>query len=61
MFHMGWFVAQGYGVQGWNQPWSGSIGSDWMKPDLYVDLSRAIERAGFDYIMLEDGSLVPDS
>jgi len=61
MFHMGWFVAQGYGVQSWNQPWSGSIGTDWTKPDIYVDLSRAIERAGFDYIMLEDGSLVPDS
>lgn len=61
MFHMSWFVAQGYGVQGWGQPWSGSIGSEWMKPDLYVDLGRSLERAGFDYIMLEDGVLVPDS
>jgi FMN-dependent oxidoreductase (nitrilotriacetate monooxygenase family) len=61
MFHMGWFVAGGYGVHGWNQPWSGSIGADWMKPDLYVDLGRSLERACFDYIMLEDGQLVPDS
>ena len=61
MFHMGWFVAQGYGVHGWGQPWSGSIASDWMKPDIYVDLGRSLERAGFDYIMLEDGQLVPDS
>lgn len=61
MFHMGWFVAQGYGVHGWDQPWSGSIASDWMKPDIYVDLGRSLERAGFDYIMLEDGQLVPDS
>jgi len=61
MFHMGWFIAQGFGVHGWNQPWSGSIGTEWTKPDLYIDLARAIERAGFDYLMLEDGSLVPDS
>ena len=61
MFHMGWFIAQGYGVHGWNLPWSGSIGTQWMKPDIYIDLGRAIERAGFDYMMLEDGSLVPDS
>lgn len=61
MFHMGWFVAQGYGVHGWAQPWTGGIGSDWMKPDIYVDLGRSLERACFDYIMLEDGVLVPDS
>ena len=61
MFHMGWFIAQGFGVHGWNQPWSGTIGTEWSKPDLYIDLARAIERAGFDYLMLEDGSLVPDS
>ena len=46
MFHMGWFIAQGFGVHGWNQPWSGSIGTEWTKPDLYIDLARAIERAG---------------
>ena len=61
MFHMGWFVAQSYGVHGWNQPWAGSIENEWTKPDLYVDLGRSLERAGFDYIMLEDGSLMPDS
>ena len=61
MFHMGWFVFQGYGVHGWDQPWSGDIAAEWTKPDLYVDLGRSLERAGFDYIMLEDGQLVPDS
>lgn len=61
MFHMGWFVFQGYGVHGWGQPWSGATATDWMKPDLYIDLARSLERAGFDYIMLEDGQLVPDS
>jgi FMN-dependent oxidoreductase (nitrilotriacetate monooxygenase family) len=61
MFHMGWFVGVGYGVHGWNQPWSGEIAANWTKPDLYVDLARSLERACFDYIMLEDGHLVPDS
>lgn len=61
MFHMGWFVGVGYGVHGWNQPWSGEIAVSWTEPDLYIDLARSLERACFDYIMLEDGHLVPDS
>ena len=32
-----------------------------MSPDFYIDMSRALERAGFDYLMFEDGSFVPDS
>ena len=61
MFHMGWFVGRGYSVHAWNQPWSGTIGADYMQPDLYVDLVKAMERACFDYVMIEDGSFVPDA
>ena len=61
MFHMGWFVGRGYSVHAWNQPWSGTIGADYMQPDLYIDLVRAMERACFDYVMIEDGSFVPDA
>src|SRR5258708_35871413 len=61
MFHMGWFVGRGYSVHAWNQPWSGTIGADYMRPDLYIDLVRAMERACFDYVMIEDGSFVPDA
>ena len=61
MFHMGWFIGRGYSVQAWNQPWSGTIGTDYMDPDIYIDLVRAMERACFDYVMIEDGSFVPDS
>jgi len=39
----------------------GTIGADYMHPDLYVDLVRAMERACFDYVMIEDGSFVPDA
>jgi FMN-dependent oxidoreductase (nitrilotriacetate monooxygenase family) len=61
MFHLGWFVGKGYSVHGWNQPWSGSVGTDWMEPDLYIDLARALERACFDYMLIEDGSFVADA
>jgi FMN-dependent oxidoreductase (nitrilotriacetate monooxygenase family) len=61
MFHLGWFVGKGYSVHGWNQPYSGTIGSDWMQPDLYIDLARALERACFDYMLIEDGSFVADA
>ncbi len=61
MFHMGWFIGRGYSVHAWNQPWSGTIGTDYMRPDIYIDLVRAMERACFDYVMIEDGSFVPDA
>lgn len=61
MFHLGWFIGRGYSVQAWNAPWSGTIGTDYMQPDIYVDLVRALERACFDYVMIEDGSFVPDA
>jgi FMN-dependent oxidoreductase (nitrilotriacetate monooxygenase family) len=61
MFHFGWFVGKGYSPHGWNQPWSGNIGSDWMEPDLYMDMARALERACFDCMVIEDGSYIADA
>lgn len=61
MFHLGWFVAKGYSVHAWNQRWSASIASEWMEPDIYIDLARALERACFDYMLIEDGSFVADA
>ena len=61
IFHLGWFVGKGYSVHAWGQPWSGSIETDWMEPDLYLDLARALERACFDYMIIEDGSFVADA
>src|SRR5882757_6991507 len=61
MFHMGWFIGRGYSVHAWNQQWSGTIATDYMQPDLYIDLVQAMERACFDYVMIEDGSFVPDA
>ena len=60
MFHLAWFV-KGFSVQSWNEPWSGRGGVEWMMPDLYVDLARALERACFDGLIIEDTSMVPDA
>ncbi len=48
-------------MHGWRQPWSSLCGSDWLDPSLYVDLARALDRACFDYMIIEDGSFVPDA
>jgi FMN-dependent oxidoreductase (nitrilotriacetate monooxygenase family) len=61
VLHLGWFVGKGYSVHSWNQAWSGRIGEDWAEPDLYLDLARGMERACFDYMLIEDGHFVADS
>src|ERR1700712_2434180 len=59
-FHLGWFLGGGFGVHAWRDTWSGDVGQSWMKPDLIVDLARSMERACFDYLLLEDSVFVPD-
>lgn len=60
-FHLGWFVSRGYGPKAWRHPWAGprDAVAAWTRPDMIVDLARAMERAKFDYIMLEDSSNIP--
>lgn len=53
MFHLGWFL-QGSSIQAWGAPWTGNISEEWMSAGMFVDLARSIERAGFDYMLLED-------
>ncbi len=61
MFHMGWFLGAGFGVQGWGNKWSGAIATEWMKPNFYIEMARALERACFDYLMIEDSSMINDT
>jgi FMN-dependent oxidoreductase (nitrilotriacetate monooxygenase family) len=61
MFHMGWFLGTGFGVYGWNGPWTGNVSSDVGRPQLFIDMATSLERAGFDYMMLEDSSVLPDN
>ena len=59
-FHLGWFL-QGSSVQAWGEPWTGHIGQSWMVPELFLDMARCLERACFDYILIEDSSYVGES
>ncbi len=58
-FHLAWFISKGYGPKAWRQPWGGPNPAAWVKPDLLVSLAKALERAAFDYIMIEDSSNIP--
>jgi FMN-dependent oxidoreductase (nitrilotriacetate monooxygenase family) len=52
-FHLAWFL-QGSSIQAWHEPWTGNVSEEWMTADLFLDLARSIERACFDYLLLED-------
>ena len=58
-FHLSWFLSQGYGPKTWRGDWPGSDLARWMMPDLFLDLARGLERACFDYVIIEDSSMVP--
>jgi len=61
MFHLGWFVGRGLSPQSWPPgPFAGAGQQSWWDPQLYIDLASSLERAGFDYMMIEDGMFVPD-
>ncbi len=49
-FHLGWFT--NFTVDHWNLPFANG-GSPWTG-EFYVEMARALERACFDYIMIED-------
>ncbi len=52
-FHLAWFL-QGSSIQAWGEQWSGNISEDWMSAEMFLDLARSIERACFDYLLIED-------
>ncbi len=58
MFHLGWFSSSS--LQSWNGKWSGNGPMDGFGARLYIDLAQSLERAGFDYIMLEDSMQIDD-
>lgn len=58
-FHLSWFLSQGYGPKTWRGDWPGPDTSRWMMPDLFQDLARGMERACFDYMIIEDSSMLP--
>src|SRR5438105_9737174 len=54
-FHLAWFT--NFAVDEWNLPLSSAGGEPW-DGQFYVDFAKALERACFDYIMLEDTLMV---
>ncbi len=58
-FHLAWFLSQGYGPKSWRSRWPGCDLGRWMMPDIFIDLAKGLERACFDYMIVEDSSMVP--
>jgi FMN-dependent oxidoreductase (nitrilotriacetate monooxygenase family) len=58
-FHLGWFMS--FRPPMWSSPFAGNDGANWANGDYYVDFIRSLERAKFDYMMIEDSSMVSDA
>jgi FMN-dependent oxidoreductase (nitrilotriacetate monooxygenase family) len=57
-FHLGWFT--NFAVDEWNEPFAAGGGNPW-DGSFYIDFAQALERACFDYIMLEDTLMVSEA
>ena len=51
--HFGWFLARGFGPQGWGHPYL-DWNWRWTEPALYQQAVRELEQAGFDLLIIED-------
>ena len=58
-FHLAWFTP--FKVPAWKSPWAQDTPLTFLNGQYYVDMARALERAGFDFMMLEDSTLVSDT
>jgi FMN-dependent oxidoreductase (nitrilotriacetate monooxygenase family) len=56
-FHLGWFM--NFTPDEWNDPFAAG-GNPW-NGEFYIDMALALERACFDYIMVEDTLMVSDA
>jgi FMN-dependent oxidoreductase (nitrilotriacetate monooxygenase family) len=58
--HFGWFLARGFGPQGWGYP---SLDWDyrWTEPNLYEQAARELEQGGFDLLIIEDAPSLGNS
>ena len=58
--HLGWFMNFSRSTA-WNSPWVlEEEARSWMNGDYHIDWVRSMERACFDFAMLEDSSMVAD-
>jgi FMN-dependent oxidoreductase (nitrilotriacetate monooxygenase family) len=58
-FHLAWFTS--FTAPAWRSTWGGTSGDDWLTGDYYVDMAKQLERAGFDFMMFEDSTMVSEA
>lgn len=56
-FHLAWFL--NFVADDWNGTWSGAGGNPW-NGKFYIEIAQHLERACFDYVILEDKCHVSD-
>jgi FMN-dependent oxidoreductase (nitrilotriacetate monooxygenase family) len=57
-FRLGWFG--NLTTPDWKTPYAGDDPLTWTDGRFHIDMVRNMERAGFDFLMLEDSAMVPD-
>ena len=58
-FHLGWFM--NFTPPDWESEWASPDVAQWANGRFYVDMARAMERACFDFMMIEDTVMVADA
>src|SRR4051794_41874261 len=58
-FHLGWFM--NFIPPEWDTPSASPDVASWPNGGFYVDMARSMERACFDFIMIEDTVMVADA
>ena len=58
-FHLGWFM--NFIPPEWDTTWASPDVARWPNGRFYVDMAKSMERACFDFIMIEDTVMVADA
>lgn len=58
-FHLAWFTS--FNAPAWRSAWGGESGTEWLTGQYHIDMARQLERAGFDFIMFEDSTMVSEA
>lgn len=59
-FHLSYFL-QGSSVHSWGAPFTGTIGQDWQSASFFKEMAQNLERACFDYLLIEDSIYVGEN
>jgi len=59
MFHLGWFM--NFTPPDWQSEWASPDVKNWANGKFHVDMAQSMERACFDFMMIEDTVMVADA